>query len=119
MKRINQILILVGLVSSLNTVMAVENENSSSADKAMTRTVKGHVTDRISGEALTGVAVKINNSNETVYTDFEGNFEIENVVPGQYELSVSFISYKNIDQVLKVDRLNDNNVNLEIEPLVK
>lgn len=120
MKKINLITFIIVSLVSINTIFAVEKGKSKIAgEKMITTSVKGSVTDKISGEALTGVAVKVNSSNEIVYTDFEGNFEIDNLNTGQYELSISYISYKNVDQIVKIDASKSNTLNLEIEPLLK
>lgn len=59
--------------------------------------------DNETGEALTGVAIRFEGSEETVYTDFDGNFEIKNVVPGKYNVLSSYISYED-------NKLKDVNV---------
>lgn len=58
-------------------------------------TLKGKVVDFNSGEALTGVEVSIEGSTLKTYTDFDGNFEIKDVKPGNYNLVASYISYNN------------------------
>lgn len=57
--------------------------------------IEGKVLDLNTGEALAGVAISINESEQVVYTDIDGNYSIENLAPGTYELVASFISYKN------------------------
>jgi hypothetical protein len=58
-------------------------------------TLKGKVVDINSGESLTGVEVTIEGTTIKAYTDFDGNFEIKDVMPGTYNLIASYISYKN------------------------
>ncbi len=48
--------------------------------------LSGTVFDFQSGEALTGVEVSIEGTDIKVYTDFDGNFEIDNVKPGNLTL---------------------------------
>lgn len=58
-------------------------------------TLKGKVVDINSGEYLTGVEVTIEGTTIKAYTDFDGNFEIKDVKPGNYNLVASYISYNN------------------------
>jgi hypothetical protein len=58
-------------------------------------TVSGKVVDLVSGETLAGVAVSIEGTDTKVYTDLDGNFTIQDVKPGTYNLVLSMISYKN------------------------
>ncbi len=71
-------------------------------------TLSGSVVDFSSGEALTGVEVKIEGTELTTYTDFDGHFEIT-VKPGTYNLIASYISYKNsLVENYKVEQQKDN-----------
>ncbi len=57
--------------------------------------ISGKVVDNKTGESLVGVAVAIEGTDQKVYTDLDGNFTINNVNPGNYNLVLSLISYKN------------------------
>ncbi len=56
--------------------------------------LSGTVIDFASGEALTGVEVTVEGTDIKVYTDFDGNFAIDNVIPGNYNIIASYISYE-------------------------
>ncbi len=56
--------------------------------------ISGTVTDGKSGETIIGANVVIDGTTVGAATDIEGNFLIENVKPGVYNLNVSFITYK-------------------------
>jgi TonB-dependent receptor len=56
--------------------------------------IKGTITDSRNGEFLTGANVLIQGSVTGASSDFDGNFIIRDVAPGNYNLVVSFISYK-------------------------
>lgn len=85
-----KILSLIAAVLFSITVSYAANEK---APAPKTTTISGQVVDHITGEALAGVKVLVNDLNQTVYTDFDGNFEISNVVPGTYKINTSLISY--------------------------
>jgi len=72
-----------------------ENKNKSTETVSANSTVSisGKVIDFTSGEALAGVEVAIEGSSKKVHTDFDGNFKIENLKPGSYNLIASYISY--------------------------
>ncbi len=69
-------------------------EQSSSVLSVVTSIIQGTVVDQITGEALTGVKVLIEETNQTVYTDLDGNFSFEPIVKGEYNIKVDYISYK-------------------------
>ncbi|MBN2681995.1 MAG: carboxypeptidase-like regulatory domain-containing protein [Bacteroidales bacterium] len=81
-----------------------------------TTTVKGKVVDQISGEALTGVQVKIEGTNLTAYTDFDGNFVIENVAPGNYNIQTTYISYQtNVLKEVNLNSVSNNCLKVEMK----
>lgn len=63
-------------------------------DPAASAAITGKVLDYQSGETLAGVAVSVEGTDLKVYTDLDGNFSIEGLVPGTYNLVLSMISYK-------------------------
>ncbi|MBN2597304.1 carboxypeptidase-like regulatory domain-containing protein [Labilibaculum sp.] len=101
------ILLVLGLESkAVKVVTPVGDKEIEVAEMAamITTSLTGVVLDNETGEALTGVAIRFEGSNETVYTDFDGNFRISNVVPGNYNILSSYISYND-------NKLKDVNVN--------
>lgn len=57
-------------------------------------TLSGQVIDSQSQEALSGAAVKLDGLNHTVYTDFDGYFIFENLIPGKYDITITYPAYK-------------------------
>lgn len=66
--------------------------------------ISGTVMDAKTGESIVGANVIIKGKNMGASTDFDGKYEISNLVPGVYQLEVSYISY-NIELI--------NNVNVQ------
>lgn len=105
-------LVVVGLES--HAINVVTHEGDKELDAAAIATIKttslsGIVLDTETGEALAGVAIRFEGSSETVYTDFDGNFKISNVVPGNYNVLSSYISYTN-NKLKNVNVNGKNNV---------
>ena len=86
-----------------------ENKNKSAETVAANTAVSisGKVIDFTSGEPLAGVEVAIEGSTKKVHTDFDGNFKIENLKPGSYNLIASYISY-NKSFIEKLDTEKSN-----------
>jgi hypothetical protein len=61
---------------------------------AQTGSIKGFVKEKDSGESIPVANVVILGTNTGTITDFDGNFELNNLQEGSYDLQVSFISYK-------------------------
>ena len=57
-------------------------------------TIKGNVTDALTGEAIVGANVSIAGTTQGAAADVNGDFEIPKVKAGTYSLVISFVSYK-------------------------
>lgn len=105
-------LVVVGLESqAINLVTPNGDKEIEATELAAieTTSLSGVVLDNETGEALVGVAIRFEGSKETVYTDFDGNFKIDNVVPGKYNVLSSYISYTD-NKMKEVNVSGKNNV---------
>ena len=107
------------IVFSISFANAANDENGGSESAVMTTSVSGKVLDNITGEALTGVKLTVKGSGKSVYTDFDGNFEINGVREGKLELTASYISYKKKVETVNVDFSKSNTVNVKIESVTE
>jgi hypothetical protein len=56
-------------------------------------TIKGKITDATNGAPISDVTVKIKNTSHGVTTDTAGNYELNDIAEGNYELVFSLITY--------------------------
>ncbi|MGM0532773.1 MAG: carboxypeptidase-like regulatory domain-containing protein [Bacteroidota bacterium] len=112
MKKLVAIFMMAALMAGFNLqTMAMGDDEDDKKDNntTMTTSLKGQVVDESTGEALTGVKLKINGENVSTYTDFDGHFSLQGLKPGEYTIETSFISYKN--EIYKNVTLNLNEQN--------
>ncbi|GAB4330762.1 MAG: hypothetical protein Kow00127_22860 [Bacteroidales bacterium] len=83
------VILFSGSLLADNTPAAKEKAGEA---PAATVILEGTVTDFLSGESLAGVEIKVDGSQQVIYTDLDGHFSLE-VKPGSYNLVASFISY--------------------------
>jgi hypothetical protein len=86
MKMIRNILITLGLIVALNV--------NANGDKNQTVTTKLIIKDAVTQELLPGVAVKIDNSKETLYTDLNGELTITAIKGLKYDVVINYIGYQ-------------------------
>lgn len=82
--------------------------NNNEAKKVKTTSFSGKVSDQV--ENLTGVKVMIDGVESTVYTDFDGNFTINDVPVGVHTVSFSLVAYES--KSLEIDLTK--NTSLEV-----
>lgn len=102
--RLKQILLLTALIFCSLAVMS------------QTGIIKGTVIDANTKETLIGATVALQGTTSGAITDFDGNFRIEKVAAGNYNLVISYISYDN--QIIRVEVGNSSEtvVNVELKP---
>ena len=67
---------------------------------AQTGTIKGTVTDSETGETLIGTNIILQGSTIGTLSDFDGNYVLADVKPGDYNVVFSFISFE--QQIIRV-----------------
>lgn len=76
--------------------------------------ISGTVTDGNTGETLIGVNILINELNLGVATNEDGNFEIDNVATGTYELVARYVGYNTLRENVTITDGEETVLNLEM-----
>ena len=99
------------LIFSLGSIFMYANEPGESIPLNNNQ-IAGKVVDSKTGEALVGVALKINGSENKTYTDLKGYFMLEDIAPGTYDIDINYVSYKAI--TLKEIHASTSEVKLKV-----
>ncbi|MBE0646527.1 MAG: carboxypeptidase-like regulatory domain-containing protein [Bacteroidales bacterium] len=113
MKNIRYFL-LATLVFVATATLFAENE-SSKASGPTTLSVLGTVIDKITNETLPGVTIQMTDTDTKIYSNPDGTFSLDGLQPGQYEVKVSCISYKDKVVSLDVQRSVQNTLSVQLE----
>ncbi len=84
-----------------------------------TGTISGKVTDSETGEPLPFCNVFISNTTVATTTDFDGNYLLENVPEGEFEVGFSFIGYQAQQKPASVRPGSKLTFNISLAPLVQ
>ncbi|MEJ2595724.1 MAG: carboxypeptidase-like regulatory domain-containing protein [bacterium] len=107
--------IVLAVLFSISFAFAEGTEGTKSTEQsAQSVTISGNVIDMTTGEALTGVEVLIEGTDKKAYSDFDGNFSIQDLKPGEYNIIASFISYKK-SLVENYTAESSNTINIKLQ----
>lgn len=82
---------------AINLNLFASDPSSPKSGNLETYSISGKVIEHISGESLTGVEVEVVGTDISVYSNFDGEFEIDGLKPGvDYTIRISYVSYKNM-----------------------
>ncbi|MBL7971593.1 MAG: carboxypeptidase-like regulatory domain-containing protein [Prolixibacteraceae bacterium] len=109
-------IIFAALIALVAIPAFAEKAENKTGTKTQTSglSISGNVTDEVSGEALVGVEVKLEGSDQKAYTDFDGHFVIDNIKAGDCKLVASYISYNKDEKTLKLDS-KTNQVKIKLQ----
>lgn len=88
---------------------------SSQIALAQSGAIQGQVTDADSGESLPGATILITQLDRGVATDFDGNYFLQNVQPGTYNLTATFVGYRTFRQTVQVNAGETTTVNIAMQ----
>ena len=78
--------------------------------------IKGKVTDASDQSALTGVVINIKKTAKNTQTDLDGNYTLEGLEDGTYEVVFSYITYIQQVQTVKIKDNQDVTLNIKLKP---
>ena len=105
--------LLVAFASTSAFAEKTETKTDSKAEVAVL-SLSGNIIDEVSGEALVGVEVKVDGSDQKTYTDFDGHFVIDNLKSGECKLVASYTSYNKSEKTFQMNSKN-NQVKIELQ----
>lgn len=79
-------------------------------------TISGQVLDSETGEELPGANVLLVELGFGAATDISGQYEIDDVPPGNYTMRVTFVGYRQLQEQISLEAGETLEVNLEMEP---
>ena len=63
---------------------------------AQTGTINGRISNEINNNAIEGAAISIENTSTGTTSDADGNYILENLTPGNYTITVSFLGFESV-----------------------
>ncbi len=116
-------LIIIFIANLLIAGVAIPKKNNGADnpdEDASNKTIvlKGTVLDNDTKEELVCAKVYVEGTQFSTCTDVNGNYEISGLIPGEYNIKVAYISYK--EKVLSNVKLKQSNteiLNIELETL--
>ena len=79
--------------------------------------ISGKISDKSTNEDLIGANIIIVGTSTGTSSDIDGSYSIRSLVPGRYQIRVSYISYQTmvVDNIL-IEAGKDTRVNVQLEP---
>ncbi len=79
----------------------------------------GKITNKNTGEGLPGANVSINQSTTGTITDLSGNYVIQNLKAGSYQISISYLGFKSYNGFVQISKNTVKNFELELNTVLQ
>ncbi len=96
------IVLLVSLAFTAYSSDIFAGNDSGNAPKTVS--VTGTVIDKTNQEAIAGVLVKIEGTELEAYTDLDGKFSFNGLIPDTYKIKCSMISYTETEEEIELEK---------------
>ena len=97
----------------LNSFIFADEAEKTTVPPAAQMSINGNVADLDTQETLAGVLITIEGTNRKTHTDLDGNFSFKGLSAGNYELHISYISYKETE--VKNIKITNTNKKLDLK----
>ena len=113
-KFVLSVLLIGSTLFSMAANKESKTENTSTGNAVLTE-LSGQVIDKNTNETLVGVKVSVNGTDMVTYTDFDGMYHFDNLKPGNYNLTASYISYENktVENIVLTPKAKEVDFSLE------
>lgn len=115
MKKLLHVSALLILILGIVSFSFPDEKEKEKAPKLNSISISGKVIDAKTSEILVGVAVKLEGTNHSTYTDFDGKFVFNSLTPRSYNITSTLISYKKKSIKLELKEKDEVNIKLEID----
>jgi TonB-dependent starch-binding outer membrane protein SusC len=81
---------------------------------AQTGSIAGQVTDAETGETIPGANILVVELERGAASDIDGNYRIQNIRPGTYTVTATFVGYRTFRQAVQVNANQTTTLNIEM-----
>jgi hypothetical protein len=113
-KNLISAVIVLFLLAGMSTFASDENTKSAPTAKAA---IAGVVSDKSSNEKLAGVMIQLVDSDMKVYSNAKGEFNLDGIEPGTYQVRVNCISYRDKTFTVKVPKGKKEKLSVQLNPI--
>src|SRR5215831_6735575 len=79
------------------------------------QTLKGQVTDALTGEPMTGATVLLKENGAIEYVKLDGKFSFKNIKPGDYTVRITYTDYKPFETSVTVSKEKEANLLVQLQ----
>jgi hypothetical protein len=112
------ILITLVLVSFLGFNAMASKKDGKASNSSNQSSISGVVIDKSSNEKLAGVTIHLDATDQKIYSNAKGEFNLEGIEPGTYKVKINCISYKEQEVSVKITKAQNEKLKILLNPVM-
>jgi hypothetical protein len=117
MKKKTLFIVLI-LLTLLGTDSIAAKKGPKISGPSTQSTISGVVLDKDSNEKLAGVTIQLSSSDQKIYSNSKGEFNLEGIEPGTYKVKVNCISYRDKEVTVKITKPENEKLKILLDPIM-
>jgi uncharacterized membrane protein len=115
--KIKAILLVIALIGILSTNCMATKKGTKLTGPATQSSLSGIILDKNSNEKLAGVTVQLTSTDQKIYSDSKGEFNLESLTPGTYKVKINCISYKEQEVSITISKSRNEKLKILLNPI--
>ena len=111
------LLFVLALFTLLNTNGMAGKKGNKTTGPATRSSLSGVILDKSSNEKLAGVTIQLTSSDQKIYTDSKGQFNLDGIEPGTYKVKINCISYKDQEVSVTIAKSQKEKLKILLNPI--
>ena len=111
------IVLVISIMGLLGTDCLAAKKSAKSTGPVAQSSLSGIILDKNSNEKLTGVTVQLTSTDQKIYSDSKGEFNLERLTPGTYKVKINCISYKEQEVTVAISKDRNQKLRILLNPI--
>ena len=112
------LLIIVALITIISVEGVAAKKGPKTTAPSTQSSLSGVVIDKDSNEKLAGVTIQLTSTDQKIYSNSKGEFNLEGIEPGTYKVKVNCISYKDKEVTVKINKSENEKLKILLNPIM-
>jgi len=112
------ILFAIALIALFNIKGIAADKGPKTSGPSAQSSLSGVVIDKASNEKLTGVTIQLASTDQKIYSDSKGEFNLDGIEPGTYKVKINCISYKDKEVTVKITKAGNEKIKILLSPIM-
>ena len=109
---------VIALITLFGAESIAAKKTPKTSGSAVNSSVSGVILDKDSNEKLAGVTIQLTSTDQKIYSNSKGEFNLSGIEPGTYKVKVNCISYKDQEVTVKITKSENEKLKILLNPIM-